>query len=307
MISCRNGVAFAFICISFTVLTVSTLLNIPALSQTNSGKNNISVWPKYVPKWGKVVQEQKGRTYWTERGNEAKVLTDQRWAQEQWTGDDKPYATIRTQIESLVDAGHQPLTLASQYASTAKKEPNNSLAQFAWAYAVHLALASTPASETMSNLRFSAELALAKAPMPHAYNYNRLHYLLWIQSGGASAGYFLRNLSARLLKKDPQDFPVLVGQALIYTQYKGKPEQSHGYELIQSILKKYPDRPEVYDTLGCWYYTQYMYYHNSDNYQKSMNYYRQALKMYPLTSDRQSKIQEIMSTLTMRYNIYRGG
>ncbi len=244
--------------------------------------------------------------YWQEQGKEFAALTNEKWAFERWTGNDAPYAAARARVEREANSGLPPLTLVARYQSRAKAEPNNSLAQFSWAYAVRFADKVLPASKTVSDLRFAAELGLAEAPQPRTYNYDRLHYLLRIQGGGGGGSHFLKNLASRLLAKDPQDFPVLLYQSLIYTQNRDPADRQHGYTLIQGMIKKYPNKPEVYDALGCWYYTEYLFVHNKPDYDQAMAYYQKALNMYPAKSARRDTLPGVMAFLTKRYHQISG-
>ena len=300
MIGINKHSRFVPLCFGLVGLSACVLLAAPTASQ-----NRHPAFPKIAPQG--PPPPLRDHKYWTEQGKEFNALINQTWAFEQWTGDDAPYAAVRSQIEHAANAGQPPLSLVSQYAAQAKREPNNPLAQFAWAYTVRLADKALPTSKAMADLRFAAELAISEAPQPHTYNYDRLHYLIWILGGGGGPSYYLRDLTTRLLKKDPNDFPVLLGQALIYTQNREKAPKQHGYVLIQQMIKKYPNKPEVYDALACWYYTQYMFYHNPDNYQQAMKYYRKALEMYPVMSARRTDLPAVMSYLTMRYHQISGG
>ena len=254
-----------------------------------------------------TIQQQRGPKYWSEQKKEFQVLINETWAHEPWIGNDAPYAAARAKIESAVATGESPAVLVAQYAEQAKNEPNNPLAQFFWAYAVRMEYKLALDSKAMSDLRFAAELAIAEAPQPHTYNYNRLHYLLWIQGGGGAPSHFLKDLSYRLLAKDPKDFPVLMGLASIYTQNRDKQAQQKGYALIQQMIKQYPSKPEVYDMLAGWYYTQYMFYHNPKNYHLAIANYQKAMGMYPPQSTRRAGLPSVMEFLTQRYHQISAG
>lgn len=280
----------------------------PLLLAQAAPKASTGMHPYYKPPTvPPAIQRLRDPKYWAEQREEFKALTNDAWAQEQWTGNDAPYAVMRSRIESAVAAGQPPVALVSQYAGQAKKEPNNALAQFSWAYAVRLATKAAPASKAMSDLLFAACVAIAETPPPHTYNYDRLRYLLWIQDGGGAPSHFLKDMSYRLLQRDPKDFPVLLGQSLIYTQNRDKADQQTGYALIQKMIKQYPGKPEVYDVLGCWYYTQYMFYHNPKNYHLAMSNYQRAIGMYPAASPRRAGLPNVMATLTQRYRQLNGG
>jgi hypothetical protein len=253
------------------------------------------------------LQKRRGPNYWPEQRKEFQAMTDNTWAQEQWTGGDTPYAAARSRIESVVAAGQAPEALAAQYAVQAKNEPNNAVAQFSWAYAVRLADKDSPASKAASDRIFATCVEIAETPSPHSYNYDRLRYLLWLQWGNGAASHFLKDMAYRLLAKDPKDFPVLIGLASIYTQNKDKAAQQKGYALIQKMIHDYPSKPEAYDMLGGWYYTQYMFYHNPKNYHLAMSNHQKSLGMYPPASPRRAGLPEVMDFLTQRYHQISAG
>ena len=288
---------------SLILLTAISLSACTVTAAPLEGQKTKPVFPKLPAPHPPPVQDHK---YWQEQAKESRALINETWAFENWTGDDTPYAAARAEIEQAMAAGKSPLTLGLQYGPQAKKEPNNPLAQFRWAYAVWTAGRSQSTVRPAPSLRFAAELALAEAPQPHTYNYDRLHYMIWIQGGGGGPSYYLRDLSVRLLKKDPNDFLVYLGQALIYTQHHYKEPNPQGYVLIQALLKKYPNRPEAYDALGCWYYSQYMFYHDPKNYPLAITYYKKAADMYPVKSARRADLPYVMDFLTKRYHQISG-
>ena len=217
---------------------------------------------------------------------------------------------MRLQVEQAFADDAQPQPLVSGYEAKAKKEPNNALAQFTWAYSVRLAEKSL-AFHTANTQDYldSANVALAEAPSPHTYNYDRLRYLLWIEEGGGAASHHLEGMAYRLLQKEPNDYPVLLGLSLIYTQNRDRVAEKKGYILIQKMIKTYPDKPDVYDLLGCWYYrrAQYMFYGNVPDYHQAIAYYQKALIMYPTDSVRRAQLPSVMAYLTTRYHQISGG
>lgn len=284
-----------FLSLPLASLGVFVLLAAPAGSQ-----NKRPIFPS-IGKPGEIPQLNDPK-YWAEQRKEADALTNIQWVNEQWTGDDAPYAAVRLQIERAVDNGERPSALVEQYANQAKSDPNDPLAQFAWACAASRAVKLAPPSKAMSDLRFAAELALAEAPQPHTYNYDRLRYLIWIQGAGGLSSYYLRNLGDRLLKRNPQDFSVQMAQCIIYTQNPSLAIQQHGYNLIQQMIKKYPTKPEAYDMLGCWYGTQYLCYHSPTDYQQATVNYQKALDRYPTNSARRADLPNVIAYLTTRYH-----
>ena len=237
-----------------------------------------------------------------------KALTDDTWAHEQWTSNDAPYVLVRSQIERAFARDEQPQLLVARYEAAAKSEPNNPLVQFGWAYTVRLATKSPSFHvEDTQDLLASVSVALAETPSPHTYAYDHLRYLIWLQWGGGGASHFLKDMAYRLLAKNPKDFPILMGLAGIYTQNRDAMAQQKGYALIQKMIKDYPNKPEVYDLLGCWYYFQYLSYRDPINYHLAMNTYQKALGMYPPQSTRREGLRQAMAFLTTRYHQMNAG
>jgi tetratricopeptide (TPR) repeat protein len=276
-------------------------LSIQAAPKSNNGEYKPPILPP-------AIKRMQAPNFWKGQREEFKALTNDTWADEQWTGNDEPYITVRTQIEQAFDRNAQPKAVVTQYEESAKREPNNPLSQFGWAYAVRLATKSPSfLVDNTSDLLTSVNIALAEAPSPHTYNYDRLRYLIWLQWGNGAASHFLKNMAYRLLQRNPKDFPVLQGLASIYTQNEDKGAQKTGFSLIQKLIRNYPSKPEVYDMLGGWYYTQYMFYHNPKNYHLAMSNYQKALGMYPAASPRRAGLPEVMDFLTQRYHQISAG
>ena len=251
-----------------------------------------------------TLQQLRDPKYRAEQKREVEALTNNAWIHQPWTGDDAPYAAARAKIDREIGT-LPPQAVVGQYAAPAKLRPQDSLAQFAWAYAVckavHLASFAGPQTETT---RFAAELAISEAPFPRTYNYARLHYLITLQ--GTPGSHYLKGLAYRLLQKDPSDYAVLTGLISLDSLNNDKASQKEGYALIQKLIKKSPDKPEVYDMLGAWYYFQYLSYEHKPDYQAAMTNYRKALAMYPATAARKAALPQVMAFLTTRYHQISG-
>ncbi len=245
--------------------------------------------------------------YWAQQRIESRALSNDTWLNEKWTGNDAPYASLRNQINSAIATGTSPNELVAQYAPQAKRVPNNTLAQFAWAYTVWLQVKAIafPQQQRLDLLR-TVSVALALAPSPHTYNYDRMRYLIWLQFGGGAASHYLESMAYRLLAKAPQDFPVQLGLAAIYTQNEDRGQQKKGYAYIQQLIQGNPDKPEVYDMLGAWYYTQYLFYHAPENYRQAISYYQKAYTMYPVASARHAQLPHLIEMAEKRYHQISG-
>jgi len=60
---------------------------------------------------------------------------DLTWVDRAWTGDNKPYHEIRTNIDNAILSGKSADDLRQEYGLIAQQKPNDPKAQFAWAYA----------------------------------------------------------------------------------------------------------------------------------------------------------------------------
>ena len=264
--------------------------------------------PDYVPPTlPSAMQKLRDPKYWSERKKEADALTNTNWVHLSWTGNDAPYAAARARIDGELGT-KPPQALVAEYAAPAKSHPNDPLAQFAWAYAVHHAIksASFPAQNAEAT-RFATEVAIAEAPYPRTYNYARLSFLVYVEAPGGGSGHFLIGIARRLLQKDPNDFPVLSGLITLDSQNRDLTAQQEGLALIHKMIKKYPEKPQVYDMAGGWHYAQYLLYHNPSNYQLAIANYQKALDMYPVTDARRVGLPQVMSFLTWRHHQISGG
>jgi len=243
---------------------------------------------------------------WSDRKKISDALSNNAWLNERWTGNDAPYAALRAQVERAFDT-MTPQALVAQYAPAAKARPNDPIAQFAWGYAVHKAI--TSANYTVQNaddVRFAAEVALAETPFPQTYNFARLRFLIALQSPAGGGYHTLIGTAKRLLQKDANDFPVMMGLIALNSQNSDSAAQKAAYALIQKAIKQYPNKPQVYDMLGGWYYAQYILYHHPRDYHLSLDNYQRAMNMYPMTASRRSALPQVMDFLTRRYHQING-
>ncbi len=279
---------------------------IPMAWGQSAGNKKHSPQPQSIP--SSMGYTKLSLKEWKERKKISDALSNNSWLNESWTGDDAPYVAIRAQIEHAFNTA-TPQALVAQYAPAAKARPNDPLAQFAWAYAVHKAVTSAQyAVENADDVRFAAEVALAEAPFPRTYNFARLRFLITLQSPAGGGYHTLIGTAQRLLKKDPNDFPVMMGLIALNSQNSDPSAQKLAYALIQKAIKQYPSKPQVYDLLGGWHYAQYILYHNPHDYRLSLDNYQKAMNMYPMTASRRSAIPQVMDFLTRRYHqISNGG
>lgn len=297
----QRRVGLAALGMSLMGLGVSSLLASPG----TQGKRPI--FPKIAPSGPPPILTPTDPKYWAKQRKDFHAVTNHAWVYQKWTGNDAPYAAARSQVEHDFAVSVEPQDLLARYKTAAQRQPNNALAQFTWAYGVRLADRS-PAFHIQDRGEFldAANVALSEASSPHTYNYDRLRFLLWIQEGAGAASHHLEGIAYRLLQKAPNDYPVLVGLSLIYTQNRDRVAQKKGYALIQKMMKMYPNRPDAYDLLGCWYYTQYMFYGNIPDYHQAMAYYQKALGMYPVGSVRRAQLPGVMAYLTTRFHQISG-
>lgn len=127
-----------------------------------------------------------------------------KWAAEAWTGDDAPYRAARAAIDQ---AANSKDTLAAAFAhnkAAALKDPNNPLAVFRWGYAAYLFTKKQTRLEGFKTLEGLHD-AFEDAPSPHAYDYDRLRFLVeeWYTSNREATA-----LGQRLLTVNKDDYDV---------------------------------------------------------------------------------------------------
>ena len=171
------------------------------------------------------------------------------WGSELWTGNYKPYQVTRSQIEiALVARPEYSKILLAKYATVAEAHPASSLAQFRWAY-ISLRLAPTPRFQGEDGLDAVRD-GFAHPPSPHTYDYTRLRFLLHEH---ALADNKLIGLGARLLKHQPNDFPVQYYYLESLRNSSSPMDRQTALVEVNHLIQQQPTKASLYALKGSLY------------------------------------------------------
>lgn len=205
---------------------------------------------------------------------------EQAWTMEAWTGDSKPYEKIRKEIDHSVASGEKILSLVAKYETSAKQRPEDPQAQFAWAYAVYQVAAArqTPYGVGYGML-VEPRKALADAKSPHAYEYDRLRFL--INAFGPEYKSQLKLLGRRLLKKKPDDAKIKRLLAYILVGSSNPAEQQQALTYAQELARVDPTTLAVYSVPAALYMCRWLRRRDHEDAVKARMYYQQWLQHAP--------------------------
>lgn len=189
------------------------------------------------------------------------------WVNEQWTGDNRPFQKIKQDITTALDSGQNAGDLAAKYRLKAIASPKDSQAVFGWAYAVRANIRTLPASMESRMMWFRVREALDQPPSPHAYDYDRLRFLLAYDKS------HIRGLGERLLKQNPADNSVKLqliyayinsfGTSLLVSESAANQFKVRALQLTGELIQSDPKNPDYRAALGN-LYAAYLSRHYQD-------------------------------------------
>jgi tetratricopeptide (TPR) repeat protein len=197
------------------------------------------------------------------------------WTMTSWTGDDKPYQKIRTDLEALANGGQLTKSVSQSYQEEATHNPHDAQAVFRATYSFYLGRQLHPpinATKVMSDLIFEA------APSPHTYNYARTRFL-------NDATYIPKSeyvsLAQRLLKHTPNDYDVEYYLIRCFKPWKSHAEKQEALHYTHDLIKKNPNKPSAYSTLGYVYFSTWMAKHNRSDAKQAITAFQKYLAIAP--------------------------
>lgn len=170
--------------------------------------------------------------------------TGSSWLSEPWTGDNRPYNSLRLKLKQQLLSGANPDDLLKQCRITAQSHIFDPLAQFKWAY-VALIAANTPSGYDLKKLNGVRE-ALSRIPSPHVPEYTRVQFLVECRVNSSRG---LAGVGERLLRYDPKDLAVKYDLIDAYDA-TNPVEKKKAVVLAKQIIQQHPEKPSYYTKLG---------------------------------------------------------
>ncbi|MEO7717471.1 MAG: PKD domain-containing protein [Capsulimonas sp.] len=194
--------------------------------------------------WRSVTTPSPGRS---------QTAGDKVWLTEEWTGNNKPYAAIRAEIDGLAARGQIQTRDIDDYERVHHWDEKNPVSMYRWLYTQLAAAYQQPGIYTSNVDTYSV---IVHAKDPQSYDYIRLRYLSSPTDIVDNGAYLA--LGKRLLAKDPQDGWVetkLIHDLNAWESPQNKKEALH---YATDLVKRHPNNPRVYATIASVYYECWM-------------------------------------------------
>lgn len=224
------------------------------------------------------------------------------WCNAPWTGDDRPYQILRTDIEREATDGQKAVALMRKYELELAKEPHDFQAQFAYYYAAYWAVVLpdglTPREE---NFRLgNLYLSIARVPHPHTYNYARLAFLCQAHDFPDPD---MKDLGLRLVHQDPSDYQViyntisvLLAASVLLAGDKSSNE-AEALTLAESLVNRYPEKPSVYAQLAGVYRQMWFTSKSPAEAKEAIAGYRKYLSLAPANAPFRAQAERLIAQM----------
>lgn len=201
------------------------------------------------------------------------------WTKESWTGDERPYRTIRDNIDKSIRSGQEnPDALLARHKASAQKQPSDPQALFRWGYAAYWA-SSKSHGYNEKREKFDGVLeAFAKAPSPHSYEYARLRFLV---EAATHPVFPLIPVGERLLERDPQDLSVKYQLRKLLSWSPSLENKRRALQYSLEMVRSHPKHPTYHAALGMVYLELWYTTRDPIHADKAINAYKQYLRLAP--------------------------
>ncbi len=219
------------------------------------------------------------------------ILPSLSWANQPWTGDNRPYHAIRIQVDHLAEQGKLTPSMLQANFKAWQQTPRDPLKLFQWAYADSMAVRYLP---NLPPRPQPGDGAFEACPDPHTYDYERVRFLLnWETHENA-----LLPLAKRLLQHDPKDYPVQYALAGRYGGRDTPAEKAASLARAQRLLAQYPHKPEIYSLIAGIYCDHWIFQKNKEDARKAIFYYQKYLQIASVDNPWRKQASFWVATLT---------
>lgn len=179
----------------------------------------------------------------------ASLAKDYAWFNAPWIIGDSAYQNIRNSIDNAYARGQKPGAVLQRYKETAEQQPSSAQALFGYGYAVYRAdtAPNEPAGYDLFQEKGKIYTLSEKFRPPHIYNWTRLMFLHWSLG---SPDPKLIPVGKRLLARNPDDYEVEYGLALMANASMKPEERSLAVTYQQDLARRFPNDPRQYRLLA---------------------------------------------------------
>lgn len=274
----RNPIVFLTTLVSFSFLLPSCAAPPPKAIKKNANKSQVKASdvvrkpaqakPYISPYIARTVDSWTGN----DKPNNYQPSKDNSWLQENLSGNDVPFKSIRTEINEGLQTKQLTLADIKKYQVVAENNPQNAESIFRFAYANYMAqkVPSIHVDYVVSSGLF------AYAVSPNTYNYTRLRFLI---AANANPSLQFRSLGEKLLRKNHKDYDVQYILIRCLEQSKSKVDIDRALLLAKNLIHTYPDKSSAYSGLGGIYFTSWYTSRNPSDGAKAIAAYQQYLRI----------------------------
>ncbi len=204
------------------------------------------------------------------------------WKSSPWTGDEKPYKSIRQSIDKMIAQGNNPRDLELRYRKPADKDFYNPQTQFRWAYAAYRAMKADPKAEYAYNgeLLYRTIRAMDGTLKAHTYEWTRLRFLLGILDS-STKGFI--PVGDRLLKYDPKDIEVKYQFLTVLGFSRDVKNIKRAVAIAQNMLREHPKSARYHSSLAGAYVNLWRAGGSVESGDQAIAEYKTYLQLAPLT------------------------
>lgn len=179
----------------------------------------------------------------------ASLARDYAWFNAPWIIGDSTYQNIRNSIDNAFARGQKSGAILQRYKEAAEQQPSSSRAFFAYGYAVYKAdtAPSEPNGYDLFQEKGKVYDLWEKTRPPHIYNWSRLMFLHWALG---SPDPELIPVGKRLLARNPDDYEVEYGLALMANASIKPDERSLALTYQRDLARRFPNDPRQYRLLA---------------------------------------------------------
>jgi len=204
------------------------------------------------------------------------------WADEAWSGDNKPYRQARTGIDVAIASKQDMLALEQHYQSLYLKGGTDPLKLFRWAYTAYQVAHRYSSLKEMRQHLASVRTALDVVPFPKTYDFARIKFL--IDETFYSEEHY-EGLGERLVRQYPNDYMSKYELAGLLVEAYASPKYEQSLAYVHDLILQAPHKPQAYALLGEIYLLRGEKTKNKSDAAKAITAYTQYIHLAPAQDD----------------------
>ena len=216
------------------------------------------------------------------------------WLTEKWTGNEKPYATARENIDNDFSHGRITVAYLSNLEEAWNQNEHDPLTLFRWSYARYVSQNLNPALPFTTVPSYGA---FDEVTSPHTYQYTRVRFLTEVMIGSHPE---LMAAGQRLLDRNPNDFDVEYGLTACFPQYMSANDKDTALAYATHLINKYPNKPSVYSVKGGIYFGYWIDHRDKGDARNAIKWYQQYLRLAPANYVWRKQAKSIIALLQSR-------